>query len=87
MSTDAAPSPRWHRIVFKPSGEALAGPGGVGLDPATLDLTARSIIDLRQNLGVDVSVVVGGGNFCAAARVPTPAWTPLSPTTSACSAR
>ena len=63
MTSDAAPSPRWRRIVFKPSGEALAGPGGVGLDPATLDLTARSIIDLRQNLGVDVSVVVGGGNF------------------------
>jgi len=49
--------------VFKPSGEALAGPSGKGLDGPTLDHTADEIIDLRQNLGVDVAVVVGGGNF------------------------
>ena len=56
-------SPRGKRIVFKPSGEALAGPSGRGLDGATLEATALEIIDLRQNLGVDVAVVVGGGNF------------------------
>ena len=55
--------PRWRRIVFKPSGEALAGPTGSGIDGATLDNTAHDIIDLRQGLGVDVAVVVGGGNF------------------------
>jgi uridylate kinase len=55
--------PRWKRVVFKPSGEALAGPSGQGLDGATLDKTARDIIDLRQGLDVDVAVVVGGGNF------------------------
>ena len=56
-------SPRWKRIVFKPSGEALAGPSGSGLDGPTLESTAQEIIDLRQNLDVDVAVVVGGGNF------------------------
>jgi uridylate kinase len=55
-------SPRWTRIVFKPSGEALAGPGGQGLDAATLDQTAKEIISVRE-MGVDVTVVVGGGNF------------------------
>jgi len=55
--------PRWKRIVFKPSGEALAGPGGRGLDGHTLDQTAAEITDIRQNLDVDVAVVVGGGNF------------------------
>lgn len=55
-------SPRWKRIVFKPSGEALAGASGSGLDGATLDHTAREIIAVRE-MGVDVSVVVGGGNF------------------------
>ncbi len=55
-------TPRWKRIVFKPSGEALAGPSGSGLDAATLDQTAREIISVRE-MGVDVSVVVGGGNF------------------------
>jgi uridylate kinase len=54
--------PRWQRIVFKPSGEALAGSSGAGLDGPTLDHTAREIIAVRE-LGVDVSVVVGGGNF------------------------
>lgn len=54
--------PRWQRIVFKPSGEALAGSSGSGLDGATLDHTAREIIAVRD-LGVDVTVVVGGGNF------------------------
>jgi uridylate kinase len=57
------PRPGYKRIVFKPSGEALAGDSGKGLDGATLEATAAEIIDLRQNLGVDVSVVVGGGNF------------------------
>src|SRR3954469_14381794 len=56
-------SPRWKRIVFKPSGEALAGPSGSGLDGATLAHTALEILDVRENLGVDVCVVVGGGNF------------------------
>ncbi len=57
------PRPGYKRIVFKPSGEALAGDSGKGLDGATLEATATEIIDLRQNLGVDVAVVVGGGNF------------------------
>ncbi len=56
-------APRWGRIVFKPSGEALAGPSGSGIDGPTLDATALDIIALRQELHVDVAVVVGGGNF------------------------
>ncbi|NND74018.1 MAG: UMP kinase [Ilumatobacter sp.] len=61
--TAADQRPAFKRIVFKPSGEAFAGESGKGLDGATLDATATEIIDLRQNLGVDVAVVVGGGNF------------------------
>ncbi|MET0663453.1 MAG: UMP kinase [Ilumatobacteraceae bacterium] len=57
------PRPSWRRIVFKPSGEALAGESGTGLDPDTLAATAQDIMDLRQDLDVDVAVVVGGGNF------------------------
>ena len=57
------PQARWKRIVFKPSGEALAGPSGSGLDGATLHQTALEIIDARERLDVDVVVVVGGGNF------------------------
>ena len=61
--TERAQRPKFQRIVFKPSGEALAGDSGKGLDGATLEATAKEIIDLRQNLNVDVAVVVGGGNF------------------------
>jgi uridylate kinase len=57
------PRPSFKRILFKPSGEALAGAAGSGLDGDTLVATAKEIIDLRQNLDVDVAVVVGGGNF------------------------
>jgi uridylate kinase len=60
---DGVVVPRWRRIVFKPSGEALAGPSGSGIDGTTLEATARDIIGLRQDLDVDVAVVVGGGNF------------------------
>jgi uridylate kinase len=55
--------PRWRRIVFKPSGEALAGPSGAGLDGATLDKLASDIVGVRSELDVDVAIVVGGGNF------------------------
>ena len=61
--TERAQRPKFKRIVFKPSGEALAGDSGKGLDGATLEATAKEIIDLQQNLNVDVAVVVGGGNF------------------------
>ena len=61
--SEPTPRPSWKRIVFKPSGEALAGESGRGLDGATLNATAQDIIDLRQNLDIDVAVVVGGGNF------------------------
>jgi uridylate kinase len=63
LSPDGDRVPRWKRIVFKPSGEALAGPTGKGIDVKTLEETARDIMGLRKQLEVEVAVVVGGGNF------------------------
>jgi uridylate kinase len=57
------PQPRWRRVVLKLSGEALAGSAGQGLDPAVLAIAADEIAEVRSVLGVDVAVVVGGGNF------------------------
>jgi uridylate kinase len=54
---------RWKRIVLKLSGEALAEPGGFGLNQAVLHQIAAEIADVRNELGVDIAVVVGGGNF------------------------
>jgi len=54
--------PRWSRVVLKLSGEAFAG-GGTGIDGTTLRMLANEIVEVRQGLGTDIAVVVGGGNF------------------------
>jgi uridylate kinase len=58
-----AQRPRWNRVVLKLSGEALAEPTGFGLDTNVLHQVATEIHDVQTNLGVEVAVVVGGGNF------------------------
>jgi uridylate kinase len=60
---EPATGPRWGRVVLKLSGEALAEPGGFGLNSAVLDQLAEEIAELRTDLDVDVAIVVGGGNF------------------------
>jgi uridylate kinase len=57
------PEPQWKRIVLKLSGEALSEPNGTGLDIDVLTQLASEIVDVRQTMGVDIAVVVGGGNF------------------------
>ncbi|MGY0235321.1 UMP kinase [Longispora urticae] len=53
---------RYARVVLKISGEALAGERGWGVDPASLAHIAREILTVRE-LGVQVAVVIGGGNY------------------------
>jgi uridylate kinase len=55
--------PRWDRVVLKLSGEAFAEPGGYSIDGDVVNQLAGEIVDARRNLGVDVAVVVGGGNI------------------------
>ncbi|MCL4319427.1 MAG: UMP kinase [Firmicutes bacterium] len=54
--------PKYRRIVLKLSGEALAGSAGYGIDPTVVDSIARQIKDVLS-LGVQIAVVVGGGNI------------------------
>lgn len=54
--------PIFKRVVLKLSGEALAGNKGHGIDEITVNRIAEEIKDLH-NLGVEVAIVVGGGNF------------------------
>lgn len=54
--------PKYKRIVLKFSGEALAGEKGFGLDPEVLMSIAQQTKEVND-LGVQVAVVVGGGNF------------------------
>ena len=53
---------RYRRVVVKLSGEALAGSGGTGADPASLARVANEVLSLHD-IGVQVAVVVGGGNY------------------------
>jgi uridylate kinase len=54
--------PRYSRVVVKLSGEALAGEAGWGVDPASLAHVATEVLSV-SDLGVQVAVVVGGGNY------------------------
>ncbi len=58
----APPGCRYGRILLKLSGEALQGEKGYGIDPAVLDVVADEIKQVR-GLGVQVAVVIGGGNI------------------------
>jgi uridylate kinase len=49
-------------VVLKISGEALAGDRGWGSDPASLAHVAQEILSVHD-LGVQVAVVIGGGNY------------------------
>ncbi len=56
------PKPAYQRILLKLSGEALQGKEGFGIDPAVLDRMAQEIKELIE-LGVQVGLVIGGGNL------------------------
>jgi uridylate kinase len=58
MATDL----RYQRILLKLSGEALLGGADYGIDPQVLSRVAREIIEV-QRAGVQVGVVIGGGNI------------------------
>jgi uridylate kinase len=54
--------PKYKRIMLKLSGEALMGDQGFGIDPDMLQYVAEEIRSV-SDLGVEVAVVVGGGNI------------------------
>ncbi len=56
------PTPKFRRILLKMSGEALIGESGHTIDPLVLDRLAseiKSVVDI----GVQVGLVIGGGNL------------------------
>jgi len=54
--------PIYKRILLKLSGEALSGEGSFGIDTNVLKLVAEEIEDI-QALGVQMGIVIGGGNI------------------------
>ena len=54
--------PRYKRILLKLSGEALAADQGFGVDNHRIHEIAAELKEVQQ-LGVEIAIVVGGGNF------------------------
>lgn len=55
-------SVQYNRILLKMGGEALAGPNGFGIDPTRATEVAQIVKDV-YDLGVQVALVIGGGNL------------------------
>lgn len=53
---------KYHRILLKLSGEALAGDEGFGIDPQRAVDIATRVRNVRE-MGVDVAIVIGAGNL------------------------
>ena len=62
------PEGGFSRVLLKLSGEAFAGGGGLGVDPDVVQNIARQIAGVVRN-GVEVAVVIGGGNFFRGAQL------------------
>lgn len=60
--------PRWKRILLKMSGEVLGGEKRFGLDDKVVNRIASEIKQVKD-MGVDVGIVVGGGNFFRGAEI------------------
>ena len=56
------------RVVLKLSGESLAGDGGYGIDPESLDTTANQVMEAVEE-GAELAIVVGGGNIFRGSQV------------------
>lgn len=52
----------YKRVIIKLSGEALAGESGNGINQKVLDSITNQISEVK-NLGVEIGIIVGGGNF------------------------
>src|SRR5688572_12294568 len=58
-----APSPpKYKRVLLKISGEGFCPEGGFGIEGDELNEIARELVDVSKS-GVELAVVVGGGNF------------------------
>ncbi len=62
QNSAASDKPVYQRIVLKLSGESLAGTQGYGIHAETVAAIAREIKEVHD-LGVQVAIVVGGGNI------------------------
>ena len=58
----AAAQPVYQRVLLKLSGEAMMGDQEYGIDPRVVQTVAQEVREIRT-LGVEVAIVIGGGNI------------------------
>ncbi len=56
-------SPAYSRVLLKISGEALVAENGFGIEPDTIQRLAQEIYSVVDETGVELAIVVGGGNI------------------------
>ena len=78
--------PVFKRILLKLSGEALMGAQNYGIDTKVAE-ASREEIKTVHDLGVEIAIVVGGGNIFRGVSNPRAIWTARRPIISACSRR
>ena len=54
---------RFRRVILKLSGESFAEEIGFGIDATIVERIAAEIADARNELGLEIAIVVGGGNI------------------------
>ena len=76
----------YKRVMLKLSGEMLVGDQAMGIQPATIGRFADEIKDVHST-GVQIALVIGGGNIFRGLAGASRGWTALMRTTWACSRR
>jgi len=69
-------APKYKRILLKLSGEAFKGSSAYGFDSAVISKIALQIKHVSE-MGVQVAIVVGGGNIWRGQKLKKMAWTEL----------
>jgi uridylate kinase len=59
---------KYKRVLLKVSGEGFCSEKGFGIEPDEVETIARQCVEVTQ-MGVELAVVVGGGNFLRGARL------------------
>src|SRR5690554_4863096 len=58
-----ASPPAYRRVLLKVSGEVLMGDAAYGLDMKTVDAVAADVAEIVKSTGVQLCLVIGGGNI------------------------
>ena len=73
----------FRRVLLKLSGESLMGDREYGVDPRTVQQIAAEVVAVRDS-GIELAIVVGGGNFYRGMKAAAEGWIGRPPTTPGC---